>query len=202
MANYKIYDETFLTILRVRENNNRADPDCIYKETKKSLGFEDVTKEFLDDRIHTFINDGKIINKLNQKADSYYVNSELVDLETSNLLNSSQSVIRIILTTTDSLLNSNDTLALSVNKTLQLQGVTSTPTIYSYEDTTALNIKETSVISKSANLSCIPNSTKSQKLDIHQKEQTITETENLRAEMIALTSFFVDQIYMMEKKIK
>ena len=42
--------------------------------------------------------------------------------------------------------------------------------------------------SKYVNLSCIPNSTKSQNLNKHQKEQTITETENL------------DQIYMLKKK--
>ena len=42
----------------------------------------------------------------------------------------------------------------------------------------------------------IANRTKSQNLHKHQKEQTITETENLRAEMIALKSFAVDQVYM------
>ena len=41
------------------------------------------------------INDWKIINKLNRNADSYYVNSELVDCETPNLLNSAQSVQKI-----------------------------------------------------------------------------------------------------------
>ena len=65
------------------------------KEIKKSLDLEDVTKEILDDRIHTLINDGKIINKLNRNADSYYVNSELVDLDTPNLLKFPQSVQRI-----------------------------------------------------------------------------------------------------------
>ena len=62
------------------------------KEIKKSLDLEDVTKEILDDRIHTLINDGKILNKLNRNADSYYANSEIVDLEMPNLLKSSQSV--------------------------------------------------------------------------------------------------------------
>ena len=88
MANDKIDNEIFVTILRIRKNNNRADLDSIYKERTKSIDFEDVTKEFLDDRIHTLINDGKIINKLNPNADSYYVNSELFDLETPNLLKS------------------------------------------------------------------------------------------------------------------
>ena len=47
---------------------------------------------------------------------------------------------------------------------------------------------------------CIPNSTKSQNLGKHQEQQTITETENLRTEMIALKSFVVDQIYMVKKR--
>ena len=89
MANDKIDNEIFVTILRIRKNNNRADLDSIYKEITKAIDFEDVTKEFLDDRIHTLINAEKIINKLNRNANSYYVNSELVDLETPNLLKSS-----------------------------------------------------------------------------------------------------------------
>lgn len=80
---------------------------------------------------------------MNQKADSYYLNLELVDLEPSNLVNSSQSVLRIILTLTDTLLNSSDTPVLGVNKTAQLQGVTLTCANYSFGDTPALNINET-----------------------------------------------------------
>ena len=62
------------------------------KEIKKSLDLENVTKEILNDRIHTLINDGKILNKLNRNADSYYANSEIGNLEMPNLLKSSQSV--------------------------------------------------------------------------------------------------------------
>ena len=60
MANNKI----LVTILRIRKSNNRANLDSIYKEINFFLDFQDVTKEFLDDRIHTLINNGKIINKL------------------------------------------------------------------------------------------------------------------------------------------
>ena len=69
-----------------------------------------------------------------------------------------------------------------------------------FEDKPVLNVNETPVISKSGNLSCIPNSTNSQILNKHLKEQTISETKNLRAEMIALKSFVVDQIFMMKKR--
>ena len=39
-----------------------------------------------------------------------------------------------------------------------------------------------------------------QNLSKHKKEQTNTETENLLAELIALKSFVVDQIYMLKKR--
>ena len=79
MANDNIDNQIFLNIFNIRKKNNRADLNSIFKEIVKSLDFEHVTKEFLDDRIHTLINDGKIINKINRNADSYYVNSELID---------------------------------------------------------------------------------------------------------------------------
>ena len=46
----------------------------------------------------------------------------------------------------------------------------------------------------------IPNSTKSQNLNKHKKEQAITETKNRCAEMIALKLLVVDQIHMLKKR--
>ena len=95
------------------------------------------------------------------------------------------------------------TPAFGANKPPQIQGVTLTPAIYisnSSEDTRALNVNVTPIISKSANLLCIPNI--KENLKKHEKEQTITKTENLHAEMIALRSFAVEQIYMVKKRSK
>ena len=101
---------------------------------------------------------------------------------------------RIILSPTDSLSNSNNTLALNVNKTSQL-----TLTIYisnSSEDTPSLIVKETPVISKPANLSCILNITKLQNLN-NQKEQTILKSA-FRNDPFQL--IVVDQIYTVKKR--
>ena len=108
---------------------------------------------------------------MNRNADSYHADLDLVDWETLHHWNSLQSVKRITLTPIDFLSNSNDTSALHGNKTPQLQGVTLSHTISnSSEDTTRLNVNEIT-----------------------------TETENLRAEMIALRSFVEGQIYMVKK---
>ena len=148
MANDNIDYQIFLNIFNIRKKNNRTDLDSIYKEIVKSLDFEHVTKEFLDDRIHTLINDGKI-NKINRNADSYYVNSELIDLETLNLSNFSPD----------------------------MQGITLTPTISlsnTTESTPELNVNETPQLPKSGNLPNISNNSKSKytgKLNI-QEENT------------------------------
>ena len=52
----------------------------------KTIDFEDVTKEFLFDRIHTVINDDEIINERNCNAESYHFNMELVHTGVLELL--------------------------------------------------------------------------------------------------------------------
>ena len=62
MRSDTIDNRIFSTILQIRKRNNRAGIDSIYKQIIKTIVFEDVTKEFLDDRIHTLIINEKIIN--------------------------------------------------------------------------------------------------------------------------------------------
>ena len=63
MANKRIDDTTFSIMLQIRKKHNRAEADSIHKQIIKTVDFADITKEFLDDIIHTLISDGKIINK-------------------------------------------------------------------------------------------------------------------------------------------
>ena len=65
MKNDAIDNTIFSTILHARKKNNRADTDSNYKQIIKTIDFEDVTKEFLDGRIHTLTNDEKMIHKRN-----------------------------------------------------------------------------------------------------------------------------------------
>ena len=96
MKNDAIDNKIFSTILDICKKNNRADIDSIYKQIIKTIDFEDVTKEILDDRIHTLINDEKITNKRNRNADSYYLNTELVDTGALELLFPSQELLKSV----------------------------------------------------------------------------------------------------------
>ena len=79
MATDKIDDAIFSILLQIRKNNNHADVNSIHKHIIKIVDFEDIPKENLDERIHTLITDGKIINKINRNADSYYVNEKDIE---------------------------------------------------------------------------------------------------------------------------
>ena len=59
-----IDDTIFSIILQIRKKHSRAVAGSIQKQIIKTVDFENITKEFLDDIIHTLITDGKIIDKV------------------------------------------------------------------------------------------------------------------------------------------
>ena len=176
MKNGAIDNTIFSTILQIRKKNNRADTDGIYKQIINAIDFEDVTKEFLDNRIHTLINDEKIINKRNGNADSYYVNTELVDTGALELLFPSQELSKLA------------------------------PAILipdSLNDSPLLNESETPVMRKPNNSIKSSKRSKTKISDKIVPEEVTTVLENLREEMLglkSLKSFFVEQIDTMQKK--
>ena len=69
-----------LQLLQIRKNHNQTDVYSIHKQ---------IIKEFLDERMHTLINDGKVINKINCNVNSFYVNEKDIDTESLNFQNTS-----------------------------------------------------------------------------------------------------------------
>ena len=70
MTNDAIDDAIFSTMLQICKINNRANIGSIYVQIIKNIEFEDVTKEFINGRIHTLINYEKVINKRTRNSDS------------------------------------------------------------------------------------------------------------------------------------
>lgn len=70
MTNDAIDDAIFSTMLQICKISNRANIGSIYEQIIKNIEFEDVTKEFINGRIHTLINYEKVINKKTRNSDS------------------------------------------------------------------------------------------------------------------------------------
>ena len=56
----------YSVINRIRGQNKRADRNSVHKEIIKTIGFEKISRSFLDDRINMLIQNDKIIHKLNR----------------------------------------------------------------------------------------------------------------------------------------
>ena len=68
-----------------RGQNKRADRNSVPKKIIKTIEFEKISKNFLDDRINMLIQNDKIINRLNRNRDSFRIadndfNSSITDV--------------------------------------------------------------------------------------------------------------------------
>ena len=76
MVKDRVDDTIFLNILQICKNSNCADISIVFKQIIKATDFETITKEFLDDTIHSLIINGKIKNKINRNAEPCYVHEK------------------------------------------------------------------------------------------------------------------------------
>ena len=70
----------FTIIEKLKRQSKRADTDSIHSHLIKTSTFQNTDKETLRERIDFLINQGKIINKINRNKDSFWINEELVDI--------------------------------------------------------------------------------------------------------------------------
>ena len=82
-----IFDELVLSSINdLKKNRKRADISSVHKEV--IIEINDITKEYLRERIDTLILDKKVINKLNRNLDSFSVSNEISsggdDIEPTN----------------------------------------------------------------------------------------------------------------------
>ena len=168
----------FIIIKQLRNNNSRADADSIHKKLIKLFDFNDISREYLDDRIHTLINDDKIINKTNRNADSYYVNDDVID----NILSqpperpNNNNLIEPLLN--ESLSN----LLFSDTTQFQTKIINTSPILSNKSIEIPANENNTSFNTNSENALSITN-----------------EFDKLRREMTHLKSFVIDQIYLVNR---
>ena len=81
MVKDRIDDAILSVIPEIHKNQNQADVDNTHKQIVKTADFDNITKEVLADRIHILIIDGKVVNKINRNADSFYVNEKYINTE-------------------------------------------------------------------------------------------------------------------------
>ena len=79
-----LHHSIYSAINIIRGQNKRADRNSVHKEIIKTINFEKISKNFLDDRINMVIQNDKIINRINRNKDSFrvVVNDSIHPLQT------------------------------------------------------------------------------------------------------------------------
>ena len=78
-------NKVFAIINHLMKQHNHANVDKIYNKLKKTINFENTSREHLHDRINELIIQGRIVNKPNRNDDSYLVNESIVDFNIEQL---------------------------------------------------------------------------------------------------------------------
>ena len=64
----------FAIIAKLKRQSKRADIKCINAHIIKTIDFEEISKGNLQERMNNLIYDGKVMYKINQNQDSYWMN--------------------------------------------------------------------------------------------------------------------------------
>ena len=72
-------NEILCVVEGIRGKKNRADLNSIYNEIIKTEDFENVQKDYLNDRICVLLQTNKLKNKINRDKDSYHINKNTAD---------------------------------------------------------------------------------------------------------------------------
>ena len=65
-------DNTILYVIKkIKNQHQRADIERIFEEVTKTIDFQLITKDFLNDRVNQLLQSNKLINKTNRNKDSF-----------------------------------------------------------------------------------------------------------------------------------
>ena len=77
---FNLDNSILYSIKKIKKQHQRADIERIFGEVTKTIEFQDLSKNSVQDRVDYLINSNKIINKINRNQDSFFLNEDNVDM--------------------------------------------------------------------------------------------------------------------------
>ena len=105
-------DNTILYVIKTMINQHQqADIELIFDEVTKTIDFQHITKDSLNDRVNQLLQSNKLINKINRNKDSFFLNEDTIDMSVIDIIPYIQnSPPSKILDTSGNILNSFETM--------------------------------------------------------------------------------------------
>ena len=70
----KLDNTIFYVIKKIKNQNPRADIKRIFDEVTKTVDFQQIPKDSLNDSVNKLLQSNKVINKINRRKDSFFLN--------------------------------------------------------------------------------------------------------------------------------
>ena len=79
-------DNTILYVIQtIKNQHQRADIKRIFDKVTKTIDFQHITKDSLNDRVNQLLQFNKLINKINRSKDSFFLNEDTTDMSITDI---------------------------------------------------------------------------------------------------------------------
>ena len=104
-------DNTILYVIKkMIHQHQQADIELIFDEVTKTIDFQHITKDSLNDRVNQLLQSNRLINKINRNKDSFFLNEDTIDMSIIDMIPYIQnSPPSKVLDTSENILNSFET---------------------------------------------------------------------------------------------
>ena len=80
-------DNTILYVIKkIKNQHQRADIESIFDEVTKTIDFQHITKDSLNDRVNQLLQSNRLINKINRNKDSFFLNEDTIDMSIIDMI--------------------------------------------------------------------------------------------------------------------
>ena len=74
-------DNTILYVIKkIKNQHQRADIESIFDEVTKTIDFQHITKDSLNDRVNQLLQSNKLINNINHNKDLFFLHKDIIDM--------------------------------------------------------------------------------------------------------------------------
>ena len=106
----KLDNAILYVIKKIKNQHQRNNIERIFDEVTKTIDFQHITKDSLNDRVNQLLQSNRLINKINRNKDSFFLNEDTIDMSIIDMIPHIQnSPPNKILDTSENILNSFET---------------------------------------------------------------------------------------------
>ena len=106
----KLDNAILYVIKKIKNQHQRNNIERIFDEVTKTIDFQHITKDSLNDRVNQLLQSNRLINKINRNKDSFFLNEDTIDMSIIDMIPYIQnSPPSKVLDTSENILNSFET---------------------------------------------------------------------------------------------